>query len=88
MEEEEVKNRSEEEEENRREEEEEEKEREEVVDKDETALHEAVAKGNVHIVKLLLGNKNIDVNIIDKQGRKPADLSTKEEIIALINHSY
>lgn len=47
----------------------------------ETALHNAVRKGNVDIIKLLLGNKNVDVNVIDKQGRKPIELTKNEEII-------
>ena len=55
------------------------------VDKEETALHMAVAKGKIKIIKLLLSNKNIDINITDKQGRKPIELTHKEKIISLFN---
>ncbi|KAK8860425.1 LON peptidase N-terminal domain and RING finger protein 2 [Tritrichomonas musculus] len=55
------------------------------VDKDETALHNAVSKGNIDIIKILLGNKNIDVNVTDKQGRKPVELTDNDEIKALFN---
>ena len=53
----------------------------------ETALHNAVRKGNVDIIKLLLGNKNVDVNVIDKQGRKPIELTKNEEIINVFMNS-
>ena len=53
----------------------------------ETALHNAVRKGNVDIIKLLLGNKNVDVDVIDKQGRKPIELTKNEEIINVFMNS-
>ena len=52
----------------------------EEIDKEETALHNAVAKEDLSAIKCLLNNKNIDVNIIDKQGRKPIELTNKNEI--------
>lgn len=55
------------------------------IDKEETPLHLAVVKGNIDIIELLLSHKNIDVNITDKQGRKPIELTHKEEIISLFN---
>lgn len=38
----------------------------------ETTLHLATQIENVGIVKILLSNKNIDINIEDTQGKKPA----------------
>ena len=55
------------------------------VDKEETALHNAVSKGNIDITKLLLSNKNIDINATDKQGKKPIELTNNEEIKSLFN---
>ena len=43
-------------------------------------MHLAVEKGYLEIIKLLLKNKNIDVQIEDNQGRKPIDYTTNNEI--------
>lgn len=51
------------------------------VDKEETALHFVVAKGKIKAIKILLSHKNIYINIIDKKGRKPIELTHKEKII-------
>lgn len=54
------------------------------VDKEETVLHLAVSKGKIKIIKLL-SQKSIDVNITDKQGRKPIELTHNEKILSLFN---
>ena len=48
-------------------------------------MHEAITKGNLNIIKLLLRNANIDVDVTDKQGKKPVELSDNKDIIALFN---
>ena len=42
-------------------------------------------KNNLQVVKLLLENKNIDVNIENEKGQKPIDLATDKKIIDLFN---
>ena len=56
-------------------------------DNEETALHNAVKKGDVNIVKLLLKNKNIDVYETDSQGREPAEFCT-DELSILFDQFY
>ncbi|KAK8895179.1 hypothetical protein M9Y10_023621 [Tritrichomonas musculus] len=51
---------------------------------DETALHFAISKGNIQIIRALLNHKNIDVNIVDMQNRRPIELTNQKEIIFLI----
>ncbi|KAK8897751.1 hypothetical protein M9Y10_015716 [Tritrichomonas musculus] len=58
---------------------------EQIVDKEETALHCAVSNGNLDIIKLLLKHKNIDINDIDKQGKKAIELTNNNEIISLFD---
>lgn len=53
--------------------------------KEETSLHNAVFKGNMKIIQALLNHKNIDINSIDKQMRKPIELSTNEDVKSLFN---
>ena len=50
------------------------------------ALHIAVMNGNVEIIKLLLGKKDININIEDSQGKKPIDYTNDPEIINLLSH--
>ena len=42
-------------------------------------LHLAVSINNIEILKLLLQNKNINVNVIDDSGKKPIDYADKKE---------
>ena len=49
-----------------------------------TPLHLAVERQNIEIVRLLLKNKNININIKDEQGRKPIDYTTHNEIKQLL----
>ena len=48
-------------------------------------LHFAVEKGNIEIIKLLMSNKNINVNLKNKNGEKPIDLTTNIKIKKLFN---
>ena len=48
-------------------------------------LHLVVEKEYIEIIKLLLKNKYIDVNIKDNQGRKPIDCTTNYIIKKLLN---
>lgn len=67
-----------------------EEEEEDIIEEDdneETALHNAVKKGDVNIVKLLLKNKNIDVYETDSQGREPAEFCT-DELSVLFDQFY
>ena len=50
-----------------------------------TALHLAVEKDNLEIVKLLLGKKDIDINLVDLQGKKPIDYSKSSEVRQLLS---
>ena len=43
-------------------------------------LHYAVKKKNKEIIKLLLNNKNVDVNSKDNKGRKPFELTNDDSI--------
>ena len=49
------------------------------------ALHLASEKGNIKIIKLLLINEAIDINIEDDQGRRPIDYSENDDIIQLLS---
>ena len=49
-------------------------------------MHFAVEKGYLEIIKLLLKNKKIDVQIEDDQGKKPIDYATNDEIQKLLDH--
>ena len=51
-----------------------------------TPLHFAVEKGYFEIIKLLLTNKKIDIQIEDDQGRKPIDYATNNEIQKLLRY--
>ena len=53
--------------------------------KEETSIHNAVSKGNMKIIQVLLNHKDIDINSIDKQMRKPIELSTNEDVRSLFN---
>ena len=50
-----------------------------------TALHIAVENNNIEIIKLLLENKNIDVNVKDEKGRKPIQLVNDFRIRSLFS---
>ena len=50
-----------------------------------TPLHLAVEKGYLEIIKLLLKNKDININVDDDQCRKPIDYTTNNEIKQLLN---
>ena len=52
----------------------------------ETALHLAAQQGDIEIVKRLLEEKNIDINIEDEQGKKPIDYTKNDEIRKLFLH--
>ena len=49
------------------------------------ALHLAVEKENIEIIKLLLENKYIDINIKDGKGKKPIDYSENHDIKQLLS---
>lgn len=49
-----------------------------------TALHLAVQKNNIEIVKLLMEKKEIDVNITDYSEKKPIDYSENDKITELL----
>ena len=51
-----------------------------------TALHFAVEKGYLKIIKLLLKNKKIDIHVEDDQGRRPIDYAINNETKELLNH--
>ena len=51
-----------------------------------TPLHLAVEKNYIKIIKILLAHKNIDVDIEDKQGKKPIDYTSNNDIIKLLKH--
>lgn len=52
-----------------------------------TSLNQAVLNEFVDIIKLLLNNKNINLNITDESKKKPIELIDNEEIISLMkNH--
>ena len=53
--------------------------------KQKTALHLAVEIRNLEIIKLLLQNKEIDINIEDSHGKKPIDYSENHEIKQLLS---
>ena len=46
-----------------------------------TCLHYAVCAENTSLVKELLKNKNINVNLVDLEGSKPSDMTNNEEIL-------
>lgn len=48
------------------------------------ALHFAVANEDYEIIKLLLENQSIDVNIKDSQGNTPIELTKSERIKEMI----
>ena len=50
-----------------------------------TPLHFAVKRRYVGIIKLLLQNKSIDINIKDSQGKTPIEYATRNEIKDLFN---
>ena len=50
-----------------------------------TALHLAVERRNLEIIKLLLQKEEIDINIEDSQGKKPIDYSENDEIKQLLS---
>lgn len=50
-----------------------------------TALHLAVQNNSTDIVKLLLENKKIDIDIEDSHGKKPLEYSKNDEIRQLLN---
>lgn len=54
-----------------------------------TCLHSAVQRGDVEIVKMLLQNKNIKLNVVDNFQKKPIDYADNYEEIKqlLTNHS-
>ena len=49
-------------------------------------MHLAVEKGYLEIIKLLLKNKEIDINIENDKGKKPIDYATNDEIKQLLSH--
>lgn len=49
------------------------------------ALHVAVKKGNVDIIKILLENKKLDSNAKDSFGKLPIEYTKDEQIIQLLN---
>ena len=49
------------------------------------SLHLAVEIGNLEIIKLLLGKKEIDINIKDSHGKNPIDYSKNHEIKQLLS---
>ena len=50
-----------------------------------TALHFACQIPNFEIVKLLLTNNKIDVDIKDLEGKKPIDYTSEESIKQLLS---
>ena len=50
-----------------------------------TALHLATEKGNSNVIKLLLGNKNININIKYEKGKMPIDYATYDENKPIFN---
>ena len=48
-------------------------------------LHLAVYNNNVDIVKILLNQKNIDLNAKDNDGKTPIELTNNKEILNLLN---
>ena len=51
--------------------------------KSKVLLHQAVISEFIEIIKLLLNNKNIDLNITDESKKKPIELTDNEMIISL-----
>ena len=49
-----------------------------------TCLHYAVCAENINIIKELLKQKTINVNLVDLEGFKPSEMTNNEEIINLI----
>lgn len=50
-----------------------------------TILHLAVEINNLEIIKLLLGMKEIDINIEDSEGKKPIDYAKNDVIKKLLS---
>lgn len=50
-----------------------------------TPLHLAVLMKNIEIIKLLLNHDGIDINAVNKDGKKPIDYTDDDEIKKLIN---
>ena len=48
-------------------------------------MHLAVENEYIEIIKLLLKNKRIDINVIDDKGRKQIEYTTNNEIKKLFN---
>ena len=48
-------------------------------------MHLAVEKGYLEIIKLLLKNKRINININDNNDKKPIHYATNNEIKQLLN---
>ena len=48
-------------------------------------LHLAAKIGNIEIIRLLLGKKDICINIEDKCGKKPIDYAKNQEIKQLLS---
>lgn len=55
-----------------------------IIEKNQTAFHYAVSLGDIDIITLLLNHKNIDINVINKQGKRPIELTNNEVIQSLI----
>ena len=53
-----------------------------------TPLHLAVQREYIDIIKLILQNKDVNVDIEDDQGKKPIDYTTNSQIIQLFNHWF
>ena len=49
-------------------------------------MHLAVENEFLEIIKLLLKNKGIDIDVNDNKGRKPIDYAINNEIKQLLNH--
>ena len=52
--------------------------------KEHTALHIAVEKEDIQIIKALLKNKNIDIEATDELGNKPINLTNNQEVKDLL----
>lgn len=49
-----------------------------------SCLHYAVSCEHLEIIKYLVENKNVNLNLSDKDGSKPIDLATKQEICEIL----
>ena len=47
-------------------------------------MHLAVKKNNLEVIQLLLKNEEININIKDKQGKKPIDYTKNNKIKKLL----